>query len=180
MSGKLHIQLSAGAVVLIALMYFFDGSGILAAAVPAVLVHELGHYSLLRLCGRRVTCLRIGIFGLEMDYAGYLDGTRAVLCIAAGPLFGLTYAVMSCRVGGKFAELSGALSFVLSIFNLLPVLPLDGGRLVAEITNETFAGRLSAAASLILLLGGAAVLLRFRTISLLIPAVWLVLYNFRV
>ena len=37
-------NVSAGAVLLAALMYFFDGSGLVSAAVPAVLVHELGHF----------------------------------------------------------------------------------------------------------------------------------------
>ena len=172
-------DISAGAVLLVALLYFFDGSGIVSAAVPAVLVHESGHWLLLRVCGKRLTRVRVGLVGVELDYAGRLEGAQTLLCVAAGPLFGLVYALILCSAGGAWAELSGALSFVMSVFNLLPVLPLDGGRLISAITDDLFAAKLSRAASLILLLGGTAILLRFHSISMLLMSGWLTICNFR-
>ena len=36
-------NINAGAILLYALMYFFDDIGLTAALIPAVLLHELGH-----------------------------------------------------------------------------------------------------------------------------------------
>jgi len=114
-----------------------------------------------------------------MDYAGSLSGASALLCIGAGPLAGAVYGLVLCRTGGAFGRTSGAVSLLLTGFNLLPVLPLDGGRLVGAAVGETAARGISRIAALLLLLGGGAVLLRFHAVSVLPIAVWLALGNFR-
>lgn len=172
-------DISAGAVLLLALMYFFDDSGYVSALVPAVVVHEMGHWIPLRLCRMKIQRFRFGIFGLCIDYSGQLEGRKALLCIGGGPLSGLLYTLAVCVLGGAFWRMSGAVSFVLSVFNLLPVLPLDGGRLVAAITDQRFAEKLSRIAAVMLALGGLGAALRLRSFSLLIMALWLCAANFR-
>ena len=172
-------NVSAGAVLLFALMYFFDGSGLVSAAVPAVLVHELGHLIPLWLTGQRLRRISVGVFGLELDYAGYLEGAAALLCIGGGPFGGLAYALLTCSLGGAFWRMSGAVSAALTAFNLLPILPLDGGRLVVVATDTAFAGKLSRVAALLLMLGGAFIALRFHALSLLLMGAWLTVSNFR-
>jgi Zn-dependent protease len=90
------------------------------------------------------------------------------------------YALIACTAGGAFLRMSGAVSFLLSGFNLLPVLPLDGGRLVALLLPEALARRLSLAAAILLLGGGAAIALRFSSFGLLLAGLWLFLSNLRV
>ena len=172
-------NVSAGAVLLFALMYFFDGSGLASAAVPAILVHELGHLLPLKLTGHALRRITVGVFGLEIDYAGHPEGAAALLCIGGGPLSGLAYALAACAFGGAFWRMSGAVSAVLTAFNLLPILPLDGGRLVAAVTDTVFAGKLSRVAALLLALGGAWIALRFHALSLLVMGAWLTVCNFR-
>ena len=171
-------EIRAEAVLAFALIYFFDGSGIVSAAVPAVLVHELGHCLALWLCGRHLRRVTVSLSGIELDYSGVLEGIEAVLCIAAGPAFGLLYALAVSVIGGRFAELSGALSFALTAFNLLPVLPLDGGRLLSALTNSVLAGIVSRGMSIFLLLSGT-VLLRLHLPGPLLMAGWLTVCNFR-
>ena len=172
-------NVSAGAILLFALMYFFDGSGLVSAAIPAIAAHELGHLLPLRLLHHPPRRVSVSLFGLEIDYAGRLEGRQAVFCLAAGPLCGLAYAVLSCTLGGAFWRMSGAVSFLLTAFNLLPILPLDGGRLMAAVTDELFSKRLSRAAALILVLGGAGVFLLTHSLSLLLMGAWLTVCNFR-
>lgn len=176
---RVQWRISAGAIVLFALMYFFDGSGVVPAALPAIAAHELGHLIPLRLCRRPLRRVTVGLFGLEIDYAGRLEGLAALLCIGGGPLAGLLYALAACTLGGAFFRLSGAVSFVLSAFNLLPILPLDGGRLIAALTDGRFAAKLSQIAALLLTLGGAATTLRLRAPALLLAGAWLTVCNFR-
>jgi len=164
--------------LLLALAYFFDDQGVIAAAAPAVFVHEMGHLLPLYLCGNPLRRVRVGLFGVEMDYAGVLRGWRAVLCIGGGPMAGLAYAA-ACRSGGRFWALSGALSLYLTGFNLLPILPLDGGRLSAVLGGETLAEYLSEILALVLLALGAVVAIRFHAFRLLLIGTWLTVCNFR-
>lgn len=128
---RLHVR--PGGLLVWVLVWFFDGGGILAALLPGVLVHELGHFLLLKMGGMRLRSISLGLFGLEMDYYGLLGGVHGFLSILAGPAFGLAYALVAACIPGEYWSLSAGLSLALSVFNLLPVLPLDGGRLLLQI-----------------------------------------------
>lgn len=172
-------NVSAGAVLTFALIYFFDGSGVVSAAVPAVAAHELGHCLALWLCGKRLCRVTVSLAGIELNYSGMLEGVTAIFCIAAGPLFGLVYAIAAYRIGSAFSEMTGAVSLALTLFNLLPVLPLDGGRLVFALTTPAFGERFSKVMSVLLLLGSLILLIWFRISGPLLPAAWLMVCNFR-
>ena len=137
---NVELYISPTALLVFALLWFFDGSGLYAAAVPAAAVHELGHAMFLWLGGLRLRSLKLGLFGLEMDYWGRLDGLTGAMVIGAGPAFGLLYAALCLGAEGEYWRLSGGVSLLLSVFNLLPVLPLDGGRLLALAAGERAEG----------------------------------------
>ncbi|MDO4749773.1 MAG: site-2 protease family protein [Eubacteriales bacterium] len=122
------------AAVLFPLLYLLDDSGLTAALLPAVFAHEMGHFLALRVCRARVTVLRLDILGLQMDYRGVLDAGEEVLCALAGPAAGLLFAgaasLVGRRTGSGYFSCTAGISFLLSCFNLLPALPLDGGRAV--------------------------------------------------
>ena len=174
-------EISAGAALLFALLYFFDDAGLVSALVPAALAHELGHAAALRLCGVRMRRVRIGVFGVELSYAGTLSGGRALFSIAAGPAAGALYAAAAflCARGESFWRLSGAISAALTAFNLLPALPLDGGRLAEELAGERRARKLSRVTAVCMALGGFALFTEYRTLSLLVMGLWLCVWNFR-
>lgn len=174
-----HIRwdISAGAILLFALMYFFDGSGLISALVPAALAHELGHILALRICRRRLTRISVGPTGAQIDYAPRLEGAKCIVCLLAGPLAGLAYALASCTLGGAFLRMSGAVSFLLSAFNLLPILPLDGGRIVGALLPERETLAVSLTAALLLLAGGALIAANFGSFALLLMGLWLAVSN---
>ncbi len=172
-----RLSVSPAALLLGALAFFFDTDGIVSALVPAVCVHELGHLLMLKAFQRRVTCLRVGLTGLELDYAPRLEGLRSVLCAAAGPLAGGAYALAACSVGRPFWLVSGAASFLLTVFNLLPILPLDGGRVLIALCPGRTGRRISLAAAALLLAGGVWICLSFRSWTLLLAGLWLTLCN---
>ena len=177
MSRCPKLQVSPAAALLLGLVFFFDDSGLASAVVPAALVHELGHAAMLRAFHRRITRLRLGLAGLEMDYAPRLEGARSLLCAAAGPLAGGIYAILACSLGGDFWQVSGAASFLLTVFNLLPIAPLDGGRVLLALLPEAAARRVSLVAAAALLAGGGLVFAQFRAAALLLAALWLVIWN---
>lgn len=175
----LRLEFSPGALLLIALLYFFDSLGIVAAAVPAVMIHEFGHFIMLTLCGCRVTRLRLGFFGMEMDYAGMPDPAQMLCSTALGPVAGAIYGAAALMLPGRYFRLSGMLSLLLSGFNLLPILPLDGGRIAATMLGEKRAERLGRCASALLLIIGLALLPYYHVWMLPAMAAWLTVRNFR-
>ena len=172
-----RIEIQPAALLMFALAFFFDADGLLSALVPAVCVHELGHLLALKACGRRILCLRVAITGLELDYAPRLEGLQSILCAAAGPLAGGIYALAACAAGRPFWLVSGAASFLLTAFNLLPILPLDGGRVLSALLPGKAGRRLSFAAAALLLSGGVWMFLSFQSPALLFAGAWLTLCN---
>lgn len=133
-----ELDIKPAALLIFALIYFFDESGFVALVLPAVAVHELGHFLAMKMGGMRLRCLRLGLFGPELDYWGSLSGAWGAAALASGPLAGLMYFALCMLLPYDYCRLSGEMSFALSCFNLIPVLPLDGGRLVQLALGESY------------------------------------------
>lgn len=90
----------------------------------AVIIHEFCHFLGVKLCGGKVYKIEIGLCGANMICSTLSDIGRffAILC---GPLGGL---ILACF--GKWIPRVALCSFFLSVYNLYPILPFDGGRLL--------------------------------------------------
>ena len=109
------------AIVLAAL----DRSGSVLPILCAMAVHELAHVVMMLACGgqvRRLT-LRFADFQIAASGLGY---RQELLSALAGPLVNLICGAAFCMQRPSFA----AYSLMLGIYNLLPVWPLDGGRML--------------------------------------------------
>lgn len=92
------------------------------AALLAAAVHELFHLLALYACGGRMLGLSIGSRGASIQ-TGQLSRGRELLCALAGPVGGL----MPLLFASRFPRLA-LCALVYSLYNLIPVCPLDGGR----------------------------------------------------
>ena len=129
--GALRIDSREG---MIYIMFF------LAAGFVSIMVHELGHALLAVKFGAR-TEIVLQAFGGYAAYSGVrMTRGQSAIITAGGPLLqmilgGVGVWILRAVPGMPenaqlFLSLLVLISFVWAILNLLPVLPLDGGRLV--------------------------------------------------
>lgn len=110
----------------------------------AVVLHELGHVFAMRHFGyKNVRMLFLPMFGgLATGEPRELDATKNAAVAIAGPVFGLA-SVLVAGVAAMWLESSSWLvefawvSLFLNAFNLLPLVPLDGG----QFTNDVLFSR---------------------------------------
>ncbi len=175
------VEISPGFLLLLGVLSWLDeGVGLLPWGLLACLLHELGHIAAAAAFGGRMTGLSLTIVGaeLQMDYEAPLSYSQDSLVALAGPAVNLL-------LGGLFTALGwglpAALTLAVGAFNLLPILPLDGGRVVygllanrldpdwAERLMTAFAGCLVG-----LLVGaGAVAAIYYANVTLLFTALWL-------
>jgi len=141
---KFKIFLTAGTMLISIVAYAtLWGIGLPAAIgfVALLLIHEMGHWVVMRLKGVPASApifipflgAVIGMRGMpksvkdeaEIGIAGPIAGTAGALaCVGLGNLY-----------GGHLWPLLGVMGLFLNMFNLLPVSPLDGGRIVAAVSR---------------------------------------------
>ena len=128
-----RLRISPGVPLLLAAFVWLASPLLLGAILSAAVCHELGHWLVLRRVGGRIQRLHITVFGAEMQ----VDDRRIsyggeLLTAAAGPVINLLLAAAMGLLGRWWEPLyllAGAQA-VLGCFNLLPILPLDGGRML--------------------------------------------------
>ena len=111
------------------------------AGFAAFLLHESGHWIMARCVGLKLSGFEITPFGAVMDWSSLddLPALPAFLTAAGGPLFSLLgcllspWMLRSGMVAFAFAQQFARLSLLLLLVNLLPVLPLDGGRMLSPL-----------------------------------------------
>lgn len=109
-----------------------------AALALGLAVHEAAHLLAARALGVGVSGLRLMPFGgaLQMDNPYALPASRLLLVAAAGPaanLVAIFAGAALCHWGllnPSFALALARVNATLMLFNLIPALPLDGGRML--------------------------------------------------
>lgn len=175
------VEVSPGFLLLLGALFWLDeGIGLLPWGLLACILHELGHIVMAAVLGGRVEALSLTAVGAELriEYGALLSYGQDSLVALAGPAADLL-------AGGLTLWLhwgpAAVLCFAVGAFNLLPILPLDGGRVVygllANWLDPDWAERLMTASSGCLvgvLVGvGTIAAVQYANITLLITALWL-------
>ena len=110
----------------------------------AIALHEIGHVLAMRVFGyKNVRMLFVPLFGgLATGEPRELDATRNALVALAGPVFGLLTTFLAGLLAIYLDRPVWLVHFcwiglILNSFNLLPLVPLDGG----QFTNDTLFSR---------------------------------------
>ena len=123
----MNISADRGFFPVLALMLLLFPLRFLVGVLLAALIHELGHLLALKIAGGRVLSIRLRSFGARIEAAPMSPG-RTALCALAGPAAG----ALTIFAYKTFPELALA-GLVQTVFNLIPMYPLDGGRALRNI-----------------------------------------------
>lgn len=161
-----------GAALLLGLLIFTLRWSELTALIAAASIHEFGHWVCLKL-------MRVPVYGFFVTLSG-----PVLHCGDASSLTGKIMAALSGPIAGillwaaiiRFWPLCAELSLFLSLMNLLPILPLDGGRVLAAVfPNRTLlilSGLVSATA---VILSGLYLLKAGKGMGFFLFGMWLLM-----
>lgn len=133
------VELSGWGCVALALLLLVLPLPWVAAAVLAAAVHELCHYLAIAALGGQVGRIAVGPGGAAMELDA-LNPVRELLAAAAGPVGSLSLTLM-----GRFFPRLALCGLVQGLFNLLPIYPLDGGRILRRALELVLPDRAAAA-----------------------------------
>ena len=110
------------------------GKELMLPQAVAICMHECAHLAALRLCGGKARKFSPAPFGLCIEYdANSLSPRGEFFVYAAGGAVNLFSAVASFLLY-RFCDIDilnfGIVSLLVGVLNLLPIQPLDGGRLL--------------------------------------------------
>lgn len=118
----------------------------LLAALCALLLHESGHLLAAQLCGVSIAEVEITPLGgvMTVENPESLSGGKQFLLACFGPVFSM----LGCLLAPALFSSGGApfpfccsfakANLLLLLFNLLPVLPLDGGHMLRAVLRKFF------------------------------------------
>lgn len=183
----IHLKVSPGFLLLIAGICWLDrGVDVLPWTLLACAVHELGHVAVSTAFGGKVECLSLSVVGAELRfrYERMLSYGEEMAVAFSGPAANLAVGILA---GLCSAWLLSALSLGIGAFNLLPILPLDGGRIVHHALDtcmdhpwpDRILTVLAGVIGGVLLGFGVVAAVQYANVTLLLTAGWLLAKIFR-
>ena len=136
------ICIKPGFFILAAAAILFLGIRPTALIFAAAGMHELGHLAAILACGGTVKRMQIGALGAEIVFDGYFPYGKDALITLAGPVFSFiaaaTSGCLASYTGSGSAYYFAGLNLIYGVFNLMPISPMDGGRILYAIMAWAF------------------------------------------
>jgi len=135
----LQLKMHAALPILMASAAFMGHGKTLLVTAVALAIHEAAHAIAARALGQSFESIEVMPFGgvAQMDVHALRPEQEAVISLA-GPAASLGLSLLIAASGwtGPLAQSLLRASFSLAVFNLLPALPLDGGRAIRALLSR--------------------------------------------
>lgn len=128
MSLKIHITL----ILVLVYNYFFSDIKLFIMFYMFAIMHELSHAVVALLLRIDIKEFEFTPFGVCVKYENNLSDLKELIISVSGPVFSM---ILACLYGNKIYFI---INILITIFNLLPVYPLDGGRVLRVILKFIF------------------------------------------
>ncbi len=135
---KVNIQIFAFALI----FYFTRQIEIYTMFMAFALIHELAHLVCGMLLGLKPKTLKIMPLGLCIEFKAELEdysiSIKKIIIAIAGPLTNLIIAVILYCINNVNVSNIIYCNLLIAIFNMLPVYPLDGGRILKDVLKINY------------------------------------------
>lgn len=129
------IYISPTSIIWIAVLFIFNNSHIIEL-ILAIALHELGHIICAMILKVKIHRFELSILGARLHMAGDISYLQEFLISLCGPLSGVIGFALC--IHHDFLFDFAILSLCLSVFNLLPLSTLDGGRILNSLLCMIF------------------------------------------
>jgi Zn-dependent protease len=139
------VEINLSFLILLGLVFVafggLPGVVIVCLAFASVLLHELGHALVARRLNVRVSGIELGFFGGAAKMVELPRTANHELAIAAaGPAVSLALAAIGFGLGAAtrvpLIAWLGWTNLIIAVFNLIPALPMDGGRILRALLTR--------------------------------------------
>ena len=136
------IKVGPSFLLLIVLAFFSGQTVLIINYLLALSLHELAHLFVALKNGYSLKTIRLDLFGLSIELNEVIDDKDSFKINVAGPIFNLLLCVFCMAFYWLFPTSYFYLNtfcfcnLILAIFNLLPVYPLDGGKIFRGIIKS--------------------------------------------
>lgn len=128
MSIKIHFYIA----IVLAYMYAIHKLEYFLSFYIFTLIHELAHILVAIILKAKVTEIIFLPFGLNARYQNIYNNKKDILISMAGPIVSLILSLILKSETHKY------MNAIICIFNLLPIYPLDGGKILKGILIEKY------------------------------------------
>jgi len=140
------VEINLSFLLLLGVVYFTSqnpavGLAVVGLAFASVLLHELGHALVARRLGVHVSGIELSFFGGAAKMVQMPRSANHEIAIAAaGPAVSLVLAGVGFGLGmvaqSWLLVVIGWINLVIAAFNLIPALPMDGGRILRALLTR--------------------------------------------